>query len=216
MLDLLDDTERGEVVSAATTLQLKTHDILAQQGAPAASFYVIEVGRVRVSQTSDSGQETSARTAGPGQTFGGTMLIGRPRYMQSARAMQPTRVLSWTRPLLMALIDKYPHIKTHILDAESRPDVVVRARFEDPGEGTVAGRVSYVITRLASNGSRIDGLAIDILHPLTGQDLADLTGSELVDVTALLKGWEEEGVVQRSWTHLRVLNPARIEALAEG
>lgn len=216
MLDLLDDTERDEVVSAAKSIQLKTHDILAQQGAPATSLYVIEVGRLRLSQTTDSGQETAARTVGPGQAFGGTMLMGRPRYMQSARALQPTRVLAWTRPLLMALIDKYPQIKTHLMEAESKPTAQARGRFEEPGEGTVAGRVSYVLGRLAANGSRIDGLAIDILHPLTRQDLADLTGSDPVEVGALLKEWEDDAVVQLSRTHLRLLNPARIEALAEG
>ena len=109
MFDSLDEAERRDVVAAANSLHLKTHDILAQQGAPAAHFYVIEVGRLRLSQS-----------------FGGTMLLGRPRYLQSARAQQPTRLLAWARPTLLALIDKYPDLKARIVDAESRPNAVPR------------------------------------------------------------------------------------------
>jgi CRP-like cAMP-binding protein len=109
VLDSLDDAERRDVVAAAKPLLLKTHDILAQQGAPAAHFYVIEIGRLRISHTAESGQETAARTAGAGQSFGGSLLMGRPRYLQSARAQQPSRIMAWARPTLLALIDKYPN-----------------------------------------------------------------------------------------------------------
>ena len=214
MLDVLDALERDEVVAAAKSIQLKTHDILAQQGAPAANFYLIEAGRLRLSLTSESGQETAARTVGPGQGFGGTMLMGRPRYLHSARAQQPTRVLAWTRPLLMGLVDKYPQIKERIIEAESRPGTVPRTRFEDPAEGTVAERLSHVLTKLATNGSNVDGQAIDIVHSLTRQHLAELTGGDLVEVSAVIKSWEQDGLVQVSRSHVRLLDPARIAALS--
>lgn len=214
MLDALDNAERDEVVAAATSLQLKTHDVLAQQGAPAASFYLVEAGRLRLSQLSESGRETAARTVGPGQSFGGTMLTGRPRYLLSARAQQPTRVLAWTRPLLMALIDKYPQLRTRIIETESKPSVVARARFEDPAESTVLERLSYLLTRLAANGSRHPDGSLDIVHSLTRQDLADLISSELVEVSGILKSWEDAGVVQTSRSHIRVIDPSRLSAIA--
>ena len=214
MLDSLDDAERGEVVAAAKSLQLKTHDILAQQGAPAAHFYVIEIGRLRLSQTSESGEETAARTVGSGQSFGGTMLLGRPRYLQSARAQQPTRLLSWARSTLMALIDKYPDLKARIIESESRPGAVPRVRFEDPAEGTVPERLAHVLTRLAANGARLDGQATDIVHSLTRQDLALLVGAELSDVSMVLSAWEHDRILQLSPSHVRLLDQARLEALA--
>ena len=214
MLDSLDDAERREVVAAAKSLQLKTHDLLAQQGAPAAHFYLIEVGRLRLSQTTESGEETAARTVGGGQSFGGTMLLGRPRYLQSARAQQPTRVLAWARPTLLALIDKYPDLKARILDAESRPNALPRVRSEDPGDSTVIERLVYVLTRLAENGARQDDEAMDIVHPLTRQDLAFLSGAELREVSMLLTAWESDRIVQLSPSHVRLLDQARLEALA--
>lgn len=216
MLDVLDALERDEVVAAAKTLQLKTHDILAQQGAPALHFYMIEAGRLRLSQTNDAGQETATRTAGPGQGFGGTLLMGRPRYLLSARAQQPTRVLAWTRPLLMGLVDKYPQLRERIIESESRPGTAPRARFEDPSEGSVSDRLSHILMRLAANGSHVDGQAIDIVHSLTRQDLADLTGADLVEVSSILKAWEDDGLVQLSRTHVRLLDPLKIEAIAGG
>jgi CRP-like cAMP-binding protein len=214
VLDSLDDAERREVVAAATSLQLKTHDILAQQGAPAAHFYVIEVGRLRLSQTAESGEETAARTIGGGQSFGGTMLLGRPRYLQSARAQQPTRVLAWARPTLLALIDKFPDLKARIVDAESRPNTLPRVRSEDPADSTVIERLAHVLTRLAANGARQDDEAVDIVHPLTRQDLALLVGADLREVSMLLTAWENDRIVQLSPSHVRLLDQARLEALA--
>lgn len=214
MLDSLDDAERREVVAAAKSLQLKTHDVLAQQGAPAAHFYVIEVGRLRISQTTESGEETAARTVGGGQTFGGSMLLGRPRYLQSARAQQPTRLLAWARPTLLALIDKFPDLKARIVDAESRPNAVPRFRSEDPAESTVIERLAHVLTRLGENGAKHDDDTIDIVHPLTRQDLALLIGAELKEVSMLLAAWESDRIVQLSTSHVRLLDQARLEALA--
>lgn len=214
MLDCLDDAERDEVVAAATPLQLKTGDILAQQGAPASHFYVIEAGRLRLSQTTETGQEAAARTVGAGQSFGGTLLMGRPRYLLSARAQQPTRVLAWTRPMLMALIDKYPQLKSRIMETEQQPVVSPRDRFEDPGDGTAANRLAYVLTRLAVNGSRIDAQTVDIVHPLSRQELAELASADAAEANTLLKSWEDDGVVKLSRTHVRVLDLARMEHLA--
>ena len=201
-------------MAAATSLQLKTHDILAQQGAPAAHFYVIEVGRLRLSQTTESGEETAARTVGSGQSFGGTMLLGRPRYLQSARAQQPTRLLAWARPTLLALIDKYPDLKARIVDADSRPNAVPRVRFDDPADSTVTERLAHVLVRLAENGARQDDGAVDIVHPLTRHDLALLVDAELREVSGLLTAWEHDGIVQLSPSHVRLLDSARLEALA--
>ena len=214
MLDSLDDAERRDVVAAANSLQLKTHDVLAQQGAPAAHFYVIEVGRLRLSQATESGEETAARTVGAGQSFGGTLLLGRPRYLQSARAQQPTRLLAWARPTLLALIDKYPDLKARIVDSESRPNAVPRVRLEDPADSTVVERLAHVLTRLAENGARQDNEAVDIVHPLTRQDLALLVGAELREVSTLLTAWENDRIVQLSPSHVRLLDQARLEALA--
>lgn len=213
MLDSLDDAERREVVASAKSLQLKIHDILAQQGAPAAHFYVVEVGRLRLSQTADSGQETASRTVGAGQSFGGTMLMGRPRYLLSARALQPTRVLAWARPSLLALLDKYPDLKTRIVEDESRSSAVPRVRFEDPAESTVPERLAHVLTCLAVNGERLEDEAIDILHPLTRQDLAVLAGADVKEVSTLVSEWERERIVQTSPSHVRLLALGRLEAL---
>jgi CRP-like cAMP-binding protein len=213
VLDSLDDAERRDVVAAAKPLLLKTHDILAQQGAPAAHFYVIEIGRLRISHTAESGQETAARTAGAGQSFGGSLLMGRPRYLQSARAQQPSRIMAWARPTLLALIDKYPDLKARIVDAESHPAAVPRVRFEDAADSTVTERLAHVLTRLAANGVPNDDGSIDIVHALSRQDLTLLIGAEPREVSMTLSAWENDRLLQLSSSHVRLLDQARLEAL---
>ena len=52
------------------------------------------------------------------------------------------------------------------------------------------------------------------MHPLTRHDLALLIGAELREVSMLLTAWENDGIVQLSPSHVRLLDQARLEALA--
>ena len=214
LFDDLTDTQRDEVVAASTPQQLKAHDILAQQGAPATTFYVVEVGQLRVSQSDDSGREVIGRTIGPGRAFGGAVAAGRPRYPTSARALQPVRVLGWARPMLMALLDKYPQLRDEIVKDEARP-AEARERQQEANTGSVAQRLARILISVSINGSRLAGASIDIVHPLTRQDLATLAGAELFDVAPVLSDWEKRGVISMTRSHVRILNPAELQEAAE-
>ena len=75
-------------------------------------------------------------------------------------------------------------------------------------------RLAYVLSRLAENGARQADEAVDIVHPLTRHDLALLAGAEPREVSMLLAAWEHDRIVQLSQSHVRLLDQARLEALA--
>jgi CRP/FNR family transcriptional regulator, nitrogen oxide reductase regulator len=213
LLEGLTESERDEFVAAATPQQLKAHDILAQQGAPAMAFYVVEVGYLRVSQSDDNGREISGRTIGPGHGFGGAVAMGRPRYTTSARALQPARVLRWQRPMLRALLDKYPQVRGQIMRDETRP-ADQRERQQEAAAAGLSSRLARILIALSAHGSRSTGASIDIVHPLTRQDMADLLGVPAVDVSVPLAGLEKAGLISTTRSHVRILNLPDLETAA--
>jgi len=202
----LTESQRDEFVASATTHSLKAHDVLAQQGSPATTCYVVEVGYLRVSQVDDSGRETAGRTIGPGRVYGGAVSMGRPRYPTSARALQPVRVLGWQRPMLLALLDKYPEVRDKISKDESRPTPDARERLQEAASGSLPHRLARILVALSAHGTRSAGTSIDIVHPLTKQDLADLAGVPLFDVAGPLAEMEKRGAISMTRSHVRILN----------
>ena len=210
LLEGLTESERDEFVAAATPQQLKAHDILAQQGAPATAFYIVEVGSLRVSQSDDHGREIAGRTIGPGRVFGGAVAMGKPRYPTSARALQPVRVLGWQRSMLSALLDKYPQVRGQIMRDETRP-ADPRERQPEAAAGSLSQRLARILVALSAHGSRSTGSSIDVVHPLTRQDMADLLGVPLVDVSVPLAGLEKGGLISTTRSHVRILNLPDLE-----
>jgi CRP-like cAMP-binding protein len=56
---------------------------------------------------------------------------------------------------------------------------------------------------------------VEIPHPITRQDLADLTGATLFTVSRLLARWEAGGIVASRRGRVAVLRRADIESLVE-
>jgi DNA-binding MarR family transcriptional regulator len=56
--------------------------------------------------------------------------------------------------------------------------------------------------------------AIEIAHPITRQELADLSGTTLFTVSRLLSRWQERGLIASTRGRVTVQRPRDIAALA--
>jgi CRP-like cAMP-binding protein len=205
-LDDLTPAQRHDVIAAAKPRLLKTHEVLAEQGAPATTFYIIEIGHLKLSQSTADGREVIARFAGPGQAFGGIVVIGRPEYPVSATAIEPARVLGWHRDVLIPLIERYPQLRTRILEEIARHMTDALSRVQELTTERVSQRLAKTLLRLTASGGRASGSAIEIVHPITRQELADLVGATLFTVSRLLARWEDRGLIRSARGHITVLD----------
>jgi CRP-like cAMP-binding protein len=60
-----------------------------------------------------------------------------------------------------------------------------------------------------------DGPGVLLTHPLTRQELAELTGTTLYTVSRTLSQWQGEGILRSTNRRLLVKQPRRLETLAE-
>jgi CRP-like cAMP-binding protein len=211
----LTELARGEILAAGRPRQLQARELLAEQDEPATTFYVVQVGHLKLSKLSPDGREIIARFVGPGDPFAGIVVLGHPTYPLTARAVEPTRVLAWTKPVLLELAGRYPQLRTNILEEITRHMTEALDRVQELSTERVSQRVARTLLRLAEHGGRPAGAGIEIAHPITRQELADLTGATLFTVSRLLARWEERRIIESGKGQIAILDTTELQALTE-
>ena len=204
-----------EILAAAFTKNLSARESLAIEGEPADSFYLVVVGHLKLSKTAPDGREVIARFIGPGDPYAGVVLLNHPVYPVSAVAVEASRVLGWPRAVINELATRYPPLRVSILEEITRHMTDALERVSELTTERVPQRVARTLLRLAEHDGHVLGDAIEIAHPVTRQELADLVGTTLFTVSRLLAAWEQQGLIRSTRGHVTVLKPQALKTLAD-
>jgi CRP-like cAMP-binding protein len=95
LLSQLTDEQLQRVATHAVRRQLHEGEWLFAQGDPAARFYLVEAGQIRLFRLAADGGEKIIEIVSPGQTFAEALMFMRaPRYPVSAAALEPTTLFA--------------------------------------------------------------------------------------------------------------------------
>lgn len=210
----LSASERRGLLDAAHARVLRPRDRLGEQGQPAERFAFVQIGYLKLGQINAAGAETLVRFVGPGDCYGAVALVPGTRYPLSATAVEPSRVLTWPRPVITELAERLPRLKSNILAEVTRRMGGVLSVARDLATERAAQRLARALLRLAVHGGDRTPEGVHIVHPVTRQELADLTGATLFTVSRLMAGWETDGLLQTGRGSVTIVDPARLEAAA--
>lgn len=211
----LDDAARREILAAAMPKMLAPRQVLAAEGDPATTFYLVVVGHLKLSRIAPDGREVIARFIGPGDPYAGVVVLGHPNYPISATAVEPARVLGWPRAMAAELAARYPLFRTNILQEITRHMTEALERVSELSTERVSQRLARTLLRLAEHDGHVHGHSIEIAHPITRQELADLAGTTLFTASRLLARWEERGLIASTRGHVTLTQPSGLTALTE-
>ena len=211
----LTDAVRREILAAAAPKMLKARQVLAAEGEPATTFYLVVVGHFKLSKLAPDGREIIARFIGPGDPYAGVVVLGHPTYPISATAVEPARVLGWSRSTITDLASRYSQLRTNILQEITRHMTDALDRVSELSTERVSQRLARTLLRLAEHDGHVRGETIEIAHPITRQELADLAGTTLFTTSRLLSRWEQRGLIESTRGHVTLQRPSAIEGLAE-
>jgi CRP-like cAMP-binding protein len=206
---------REAALKRAVSRRLDRKQVLFREGETAAAMYLLESGRLKLTQLAADGQEVLVRFVGPGDLCAGVAALEGSAYPVTAQAVEPTALLLWPRDVLRELCQRHPQIQTNILRAITGhlQDSMTRAR--ELATERVASRVARTLLRLAQqSGRQVDG-GILVDHPLSRQELAEMTGTTLYTVSRLLSGWEDEGIVEAGRERVTIRSLERLEEVIE-
>jgi len=215
IFDGLTADERQAWLRASRPRDYVRGTIVARQGELATDLYLVESGFLKVVQGTADGQELIVRFVGPGEPFGGVVALDGATYPVTAIAVEPTRLLDWHVTALRTLFERCPQVRGNIMREMATHMTDALTRVRELSTARVGPRLAHALLRLVHQCGRDSGDgSIVLLHSLTRQELAELTGTTIYTVSRTLAQWTTDGVLGTSGRRLVVHDRARLERLS--
>lgn len=208
----LDDPQCRDVRASASARRLARGQVLFRQDEPAVALFVVESGRVKLTQLTPDGREVIVRLAGPGEPFAAIAALDGKTYPFSAVAATPACVLGFARPELRALFARLPRFEANVLGVVGAHARESLDRVRELSTEPVPQRLARTLLRLLAPQAAAGTAAT--IEGVTQQELADLVATTLYTVSRTLSQWERDGIVNVRRGRITVTSRARIEALA--
>lgn len=214
VFDGLTEAERERWLSSATRGTYKRGHTLARQDEPARLFFVLESGLLKILQVTAEGTELIVRFVAPGEPFGGVVALGEGPYPVTAVVQQPSIVHQWTRQVVGELLTQTPQVRVNIMREIATHMTEALTRVRELTTARVGQRIAHTLLRLARQCGETSPEGVLITHPLTRQELADLTGTTLYTVSRTLSEWQSRGLLESRQRRLLLRSLPRLEELA--
>ena len=210
------DEDLDAVLQSAHTRRLATGVSVFNQGDPAAEFFALLHGRLKVTQTAPDGQQILVRHVHPGDIYGIAKAIRRSDYPGTATAVVESLTMVWPINQWDFLVARCPALAVNALATVGARLQEAHTRIRELGTEGVERRVAHALLRLVHQAGRKTDEGILIDFPITRLDIAEMTGATLHTVSRLLSAWEGRGLISSSRKKIVVCNPHGLVALADG
>jgi CRP-like cAMP-binding protein len=200
------EASRMREVSAGTTV--------FREGDPAASFFVIQSGTVKLTQVTPEGHEVTLRLINAGDAFGGTAAFG-GTYPVTAAAVTDLSLYEWPGTAVLDLMERYPRLAINIARFIAARLHELQVQYRQLATEKVERRVARALIRLVQQaGTRVEsGVLIDL--PLSREDIAQMTGTTLYTVSRVVSRWEAEGVLEAGRQRIVIRKPHSLLSIAD-
>lgn len=185
--------------------KFKNDQFLQQRGDTGRGFWLIEKGLVRIGRYLEHGQLQVLLILVQGDSFGELSCFSRNPRPVDAIATGDVEAYWISCDELMAAMEKYPSSKNSVI-------ATVADMLQFTLETLLMHRIQSAYARLKWNLRFfcIDKVApIDL--PLSQNDLADMVGVTRATIVHALKDMEEEGIIERKYGLLRILDPSKLD-----
>ncbi len=188
-------SEMQTILAAAHQKRLKEGGFFFLQDDPANAFYILESGRVRLSQFTADGQQILLRVIVPFTPFGAVSLADGETYPVSAQAAEDSIALVWSKNNLDHLIVNIPRLAINAVKIMAEHVQEFQQRFSEIATQRVERRLARMILRLAAQTGVKTQSGVEVNLPLSRQDLAEMIGTTLYTVSRILSQWESQGLI---------------------
>ncbi|OBS09197.1 Crp/Fnr family transcriptional regulator [Acidihalobacter prosperus] len=190
----VDARQRERMLADMTRMQWPGHSPALGDADTTERFYLIESGRVKISQASaDSGRELSLELLGPGDGFSLVSLLDGQPHAVMRETLEPVSTLSAPLAAWHTWLESQPALRRALLRYVAARLRVLEAFATDLALADTQTRLArLLLSQLAGEATRRPAL----LHGLPQEELAHLIGSVRVVVTRTLQRFRREGLVR--------------------
>lgn len=209
----VEDCER--LVAAGRIYEIQPGGFFFQQGEDSTMLYVILAGRVKLSQVTSEGHQVIVDYFGAGEGLGIIMALNELPYPLSAEAIEPCVSIGWSREVMLGLMKDNAQLAINGMNMVGRRFTQMQNRFQELATQRVEQRLARALMRLVRQFGRRaeEGVLIDI--SLSREDLAQMTGTNLYNVSRILSKWESDGLIATGRKQVTLLKAHELVVLAE-
>ncbi len=211
----LDSIALNEVRAAARTKAIEAGQTFFREGDPAAAFFVLDTGSVKLTQLTPEGHQVVLRLLSPGDAFGGVAAFGGATYPITAEAVTDASAYEWPGEVMARLMERHSRLALNALKFVAGRLHELQVQYRQLATEKVERRVARALLRLVQQaGRRIEsGVLIDL--PLSRDDIAQMTGTTLYTVSRIVSRFESEGLLEAGRQRVVIRNPHGLLKVAD-
>jgi CRP-like cAMP-binding protein len=215
LLRKLNNASGLAVIEAGHIRHFFQGSYIFHQGEEAEWLYILISGQVKLAQLTQEGDQVVMNYFGPGQGLGIIVALNDDIYPVSAEVVKDCQLIGWHRDEMKTLMEHHAQLALNGMKMMGDRFTRLQARLLDVSTKRVEQRVARAIMRLVRQfGKRQeDGVLIDV--PLTRQDIAEMTGTNVYSVSRIISKWEQAGWVVSRRKQITLTKPHKLVVLAE-
>jgi CRP/FNR family transcriptional regulator, cyclic AMP receptor protein len=171
---------------------------------PSDHLYVVILGRVKITNVGDDGNQLVARIVSAEGLFGESALVGAQRRTEAAVALDNVTVMSWTVNEIEAQIEREPRLGLALSQYLVRQCIELQDRIESMAVYKTPERVMLALMQLADSlGAPMADGAVRV-PALTHHTIAEFVGTSREIVTFQLNRLRRLGMLRYSRKHMDI------------
>jgi len=204
LFDELDAQAVEHLLARSTELTLIRGDVIFEEGAGAASLYIVGSGRIAISNKSFDGRESMVALMERGDLFGEMSLFDRLGRSAEARALEASTVLDIPYAPLQELWESRPELLWRVIAMLTRRLRAMDEALADSFFLDVTGRTAKHLLDLAGESDEFE-------IPITQEELAGLVGASRERVNKAISSFLRLGWMEQLDGSYRILNRRQLE-----
>ena len=210
----LSRDEESAVLSKAVPRRLRTGQVLFHEDDPAEALYLVQAGRLRLTQVTPAGQTVTVRFTGPGELCAALAVLDGKAYPFTATAVVPTTVALWNRNALRDVFLAHPAVERNVLDVVGTHAREALDKFRELATEPVPRRLARTLLRLTRLGEK-SGEGEVVIDGVRQRDLAEMAAISPYTVNRVLSDWEARGILRRLRAGIVIRAPGQLRRIAE-
>jgi CRP/FNR family cyclic AMP-dependent transcriptional regulator len=180
---------------------------------PNSHLWVVILGRVKITTTSDDGCQTIGRILGAEGLFGESCLVGAPARLEAASAIDDVTLMSWSSAEVQLQIEHEPRLGIALSQYLVRQCLEMQDRIESMAIYKTPERVMLALLQLSAElGTPLTGGLVRVAS-LTHHTLAEYVGTSREIVTFQLNRLRRAELIHYTRQYLDIDTTAVTEAL---
>lgn len=208
----LDHDELLQLDRLSRPLTCAARETMFEQDEAAEAVYNITSGSARLYKLLPDGRRQIVGFALPGDFLGLSMA---EKNEFSADALTPLTACQFSRTAFSDFMDRSPHLMRRLHEQASHELTMAQDQMVILGRRTAEEKVAAFLIGLRKRWARLSTTSVTIPLPMTRQDIGDFLGLTVETVSRMLTRLAREKVILIVPDGVRLLDVAKIEALAE-